>query len=120
MKKILVVDDEPDFLKITAICLKKEGYDVLVALDGKQALDMVKKMKPDLVLLDVQIPDANGYEVFDKMQAHAPLAKIPVIFISGDANVERIGTSQNGKGVGHLLKPFDAKTLVKKVKEYLS
>ncbi|HKZ40035.1 MAG TPA: response regulator [Candidatus Hodarchaeales archaeon] len=81
-KKILVIDDEPDILKVTSIRLKTLGYDVLTALDGRQALHTIRSENPDLVLLDLVMPFMSGAEVCEQIKNDKALKHIPVIFFT--------------------------------------
>jgi two-component system alkaline phosphatase synthesis response regulator PhoP len=83
MKKILMVDDDRDFCEATAIFLESKGYQVTVAYDGKEGLEKIKATLPDLVILDVMMPEMNGYDVCVVMKADPDLKKIPVILLTG-------------------------------------
>ena len=79
-KKILVVDDEPDILSVIAFRLKKSGYEIVTAGDGKETLDLMQNWKPDLILLDIQLPVMDGYEVCRRIKADEELKHIPIVF----------------------------------------
>lgn len=79
---ILVVDDTPENLMLIAKCLRNEGYEVRPVTSGKLALAVAEKYPPDLVLLDISMPEMDGYEVCEKLKANDSLKDIPVIFIS--------------------------------------
>ena len=81
-KKILVVDDEPDILKIVIFRLEKIGYEVDQAADGEEALGLIKDKKPDVVLLDIMMPKLNGLDVLAQMKKDAEMKKIPVIILT--------------------------------------
>ena len=70
-QRILVVDDEPAILELVSFNLKKDGYEVVTAADGKSALEMFMKEKPDLVVLDLMIPEPDGYEVCKRIRAQS-------------------------------------------------
>jgi two-component system alkaline phosphatase synthesis response regulator PhoP len=115
---LLLVDDEPDILTITIFRLKKFGYNVITARDGLSALEMMKEHMPDLVLLDVGIPNLNGYEVCRKMRTDQVLENIPVIIYTAEA--EQVAEKSKECGANdYLLKPFEAVVLVEKVKKYI-
>lgn len=82
-KKILVVDDDPDFCEATETLLSAKGYDVVCAGDGKEAFELAKKEKPDLILLDVMMPQSDGFDIARQLKQEATTAKIPVIIITG-------------------------------------
>mgnify|MGYP000843929151 CR=1 FL=1 len=119
-KKILVVDDEPDFLMMASLRLKKSGYDVVTATDGEKALNKLKETAPDLVLLDVKMPKLNGYEVFERMQKDQGLSKIPVIFSSADTSVDLETKTTSLKAAGYLKKPFDGPTMLDMIMKHLT
>jgi len=79
IKKILIVDDEPDILKTMKFRLKKEGFDVTTAEKGEDALKAVSAHRPDLVLLDVMLPDINGFDICTKIKSEFPSIKV-IIF----------------------------------------
>ena len=87
--KILVVDDEPDLIKLTVYRLKKAGYEVTTAVDGCQAVELVGEINPDLVLLDLNLPGIKGSEVCRQIKANDETKNIPVILFSasGDSSV---------------------------------
>jgi CheY-like chemotaxis protein len=82
-KKILVVDDEPDVLTFLAALLKDAGYEVLTASDGTQALEVARQEKPDLISLDLAMPNNTGTEFYRKMQKDKQISETPVIIVSG-------------------------------------
>ena len=82
-KKILVVDDEPDVLTFLSALLKDAGYEVLTAEDGTQALQVARQEKPDLISLDLAMPNNTGTEFYRKMQKDKQISETPVIIVSG-------------------------------------
>jgi CheY-like chemotaxis protein len=120
-KKILVIDDEPDILKVTSIRLKKLGYNVLTAVNGKQGLDTIRREKPDLVLLDLVMPSMNGAEVCEQIKNDKVLKHIPIILFtaSGSAAV----TDEKIKKFGaddYIIKPFEPEEFRGKVENILA
>ena len=118
IKKILVVDDEPDVLKILLLRLKITGYEVIGAKDGREALDLAHQIIPDLVVLDYHLPDMNGDVVARTLKEDKNLKHIPIILIS--ATVAPI--AQRGKECGAnwcISKPFEPKELLDAVKKML-
>ncbi|MDD5216651.1 MAG: response regulator [Candidatus Omnitrophica bacterium] len=117
--RILIVDDEPDVVKLTTLRLERSGYDISIATDGDMAVLVAKQVVPDLILLDIRLPKLNGYEVFRRIREDPQLAKIPIIFATADdsgevpENVQRLGAE------GYLIKPFETAVLVKKIKQFL-
>ena len=82
VEKILVVDDEPEALKLFGYSLHRQGYEVVVAQDGKEALDVMEKQSPDLVILDVMMPAMDGYEVCRRIRANPTTKNIPIIMLT--------------------------------------
>lgn len=119
-KKILIVDDEADLLEISVMKLEEEGYEVVTESEGARVLETLKKTKPDLLILDLHLPKMSGYDIFNRMQTNASLAKIPVIFTSADANIGRIETSSQEHIVGQIQKPWDGPTMAREIKKLLS
>jgi CheY-like chemotaxis protein len=110
-KKILVVDDEPDLLKVTLLRLKKTGYEVYSGTDGREVLDIARRVMPDLIILDVYLPVLNGDEVAKILKKDDELKHIPIILIS--ATTGTLGERAEKSGaVAYLTKPFDPEDLV--------
>ncbi|MEZ4524850.1 MAG: response regulator [Desulfobacterales bacterium] len=85
-KRILVVDDEPDFAAIVQKNLKKEGFDVEVAYDGVQAIEKVKANPPDAIVLDVMMPEKDGYEVCRELKSSDAYRNIPIVMLTAVAD----------------------------------
>ena len=104
--RILVVDDVPDNIRVLSRMLTDDGYDISVASNGRQALKLAVTCSPDLILLDVMMPDMDGYEVCKLLKAEPRLCSIPVIFITALTDVE---DETHGLGLGavdYISKPF--------------
>ncbi|MCR4403899.1 MAG: response regulator [Candidatus Acetothermia bacterium] len=80
--KILVIDDDPDFVEATRVVLESGGYQVLAAYDGKAGLAKVRADRPDLVILDIIMPEEDGFKVCEALKADPELSKIPVIVLT--------------------------------------
>ena len=80
--KILLVDDDPDFVEATKIVLQSAPYDVAVAYDGDEALRKVREVNPDLIILDIIMPEQHGFKVCEALKSDPELAKIPVIMLT--------------------------------------
>ena len=85
---ILVVDDDPDILQTLALCLSTEGYRILVASNGREALDVVEKERPSVILLDLMMPVLNGFDVLNALQARSDWKAIPVVVVSANRGYE--------------------------------
>ncbi len=118
-KKILIVDDEIDILKVVTFRLKKAGYEVLTAVNGKEALDSIRDKRPDLILLDLRLPIMDGYEVCRQVKTDETLKNIPIIFLTA-SQAERIKEKVKGYDAeDYLIKPFEPEELLEKVKKFI-
>lgn len=95
-KKIMIVDDKPDILKLAMIRLKLSGYEILKAIDSEEALEMLEKTRPDLILLDLLLPHMQGDELCKNLKADAKTKNIPIILFTAStvrvpAKVREIG-----------------------------
>ena len=114
--KILIVDDEPSITEFVEYNLKKEGYDVTVAHDGASALERFAEGGFSLVVLDIMMPDINGYEVCKRMRASS---NVPVLFLSArDTEIDKVVGLEIG-GDDYLTKPFGVRELTARVKALL-
>jgi two-component system, OmpR family, alkaline phosphatase synthesis response regulator PhoP len=119
MKKILIVDDEPNIVMALEYTFKKNNYEVYIARDGQEALDIVKTNFPDIVILDIMMPLVDGYDTIEKIKNDANLKHTKVIFLS--AKNKQIDI-QKGIALGadaYLTKPFSIKKVVDTVFELL-
>lgn len=119
-KKILIVDDEPDILRLTSLRLRKLGYDVLTAADGKEALDAIRNGNPDLVLLDLLIPFMNGAEVCEQIKNDKTLKHIPIILFTAHSDTMTIEKAKILGADDYITKPFDPDELIAKVDKALT
>lgn len=117
-KNILVVDDEPDILKVLLLRLEKSGYGVMCGRDSREALDMARQMIPDLIILDIYLPDMNGDDLARVMKSDDKLKHIPIILIS--ATTVSIAEKAKGCGAeGYLGKPFEPEELLDLIEKVL-
>ena len=117
-QKILIIDDEPDVLKILSLRLEKNGYEVMCGRDGLEALDLARQMTPDLIILDVYLPDMNGDEIAKIMKKDKKLKDVPIILISATATSVAQRAKECG-AEGSIAKPFEREELINKVKKLL-
>ena len=116
---ILVVDDTPANLQLLTEILKKRGYRVRLVPSGKLALQAAQKEQPDLILLDINMPEMNGYEVCERLKADAALQEIPVLFISAlDETLDKLKAFAVG-GVDYVTKPFQLEEVEARVQTHL-
>ncbi|HNX82316.1 MAG TPA: response regulator [Candidatus Omnitrophota bacterium] len=116
--KILVVDDEPDFLDVIKIRLESCKYEVLTAHDGKQALEVFKTAKPDAILLDIMMPDMDGLQVLKKIREVNK--DVPVFMVTAFSNDERFGLAQKLNASGFIVKTGDLKKEVENITSVLT
>lgn len=119
MSKILIVDDNPQNVKVLSAALSEKGYTLMAAPNGERALQIAERALPDLILLDINMPGINGYETCTRLKAKEDTAAIPVIFLSAlddvDSKVEgfRVG------GVDYVTKPFNKEEVLIRVQTHL-
>ena len=117
---ILVVDDTPDNLRLLGAILTDQGYRVRKALNGQTALKTVQKVPPDLILLDINMPGMNGYEVCQELKADEKTKEIPVIFISAlDDVLDKVKAFKVG-GVDYITKPFQGEEVIARIDNQLT
>lgn len=116
---ILVVDDTPANLDLLTSILKSDGYKVRPVTNGISALQAAKSEAPDLILLDILMPDMNGYEVCQRLDEDAILKNIPVLFITALTEIEDKVTAFNCGGVDYITKPYRAEEVLARVKTHL-
>jgi len=116
-KKILVVDDDPYILLSLEFLMKKNGFDVMVARNGTEALELADKQLPDIVLLDIMMPDVDGYAICKHIKSSKKLKEAKVVFMSARSKEADI---QKGYDLGaslYVTKPFSTRQLLKQVQE---
>lgn len=118
MKKILVVDDSPVTLRGIKAMLDKD-YQITVATSGEQALQSLKKRRPDLILLDYEMPGLDGRETLEKIREDEEISDIPVIFLTGVADKEHIAAVLKLNPAGYFLKPAEKERLIGAIEEVL-
>lgn len=119
MKKILIVDDEPNIVMSLEYTFKKKGFEVYIARDGSEALEILENKIPDVILLDVMMPKVDGYQTIKLIKENKSLEHVKVIFLSAKSKSSDI---EKGLSLGadkYLLKPFSVKKLVSEVNELL-
>ncbi|WOD08449.1 response regulator transcription factor [Marinomonas sp. GJ51-6] len=117
---VLVVDDSPDALSLIHDTLETANMDVLVALEGRQALTIAKRIRPDIILLDAIMPNMDGFETCRELKADPSLASIPVIFMTGLSETDDIVRGLEAGGVDYLTKPIQPNELIARMRVHLS
>ena len=117
---ILIVDDKPANLRILSTMLVKAGYKVRAVTSGNMALTAAKTMPPDIILLDIKMPDLDGYEVCQQLKKFPETAEIPVIFLSALQEVEDKVKAFEAGGVDYIIKPFQFEEVLARVSTHLA
>jgi pilus assembly protein CpaE len=119
-EKILVVDDDIETLRLVGLMLQRQGYQIVAASNGQQALQMAKMEKPDLVLLDVMMPDMDGYEVTRQLRLDAVTSSVPIIMFTAKSQVDDKVTGFEAGADDYLTKPTQPRELFAHVKAVLA
>jgi|PlaIllAssembly_1097288.scaffolds.fasta_scaffold891668_1 DNA-binding response OmpR family regulator len=119
-KKILLIDDDLKIIKLVESRLKANGYDVISAKDGKSGIEKAKRESPDLILLDIMMPEIDGYQVIERLKKEEDTKSIPVVMLTAKRDLEDIDKSMNVFGaVGFISKPFSPAELLQQIKNAL-
>ena len=120
-KTILCVEDEPEMIDLIRLILSRKGYSVKGASGGVEGIRLIKELHPDLVLLDLMMPDMDGWEVYQQMKADAALRDIPVIVVTAKAqNIDKVLGLHIAKVDDYIAKPFSPKELIDSVDRIFS
>lgn len=118
-EKILLVDDVPANLTVLTAALEPEGYEIFAAPNGTTALKVAARAKPDLILLDIMMPELDGFETCRRLQQNETTRDIPVIFITARNEMESVVAGFRAGGVDYVVKPFQAEEVLSRVKTHL-
>jgi adenylate cyclase len=118
--RILVVDDTPANIQTLAAVLKQQGYPISVATNGKQALDVLARVRPDLILLDVMMPEMDGFETCRQIKASEAWREIPIIFLTAKTDKADIVRGLEMGAVDYVAKPFNTHELLARVNTHLT
>ncbi len=119
-RKILAVDDEKNIVRLVQVNLERQGYEVVTANDGKEALEKVESERPDLVVLDVMMPYMDGFEVLQNLRRNSATRDIPVIMLTAKAQDADVFKGWQSGVDCYLTKPFNPIELVSFVKRIFS
>ena len=119
IKEILIVDDKVENIKLLDSFLEKEGYKLRNALDGTTALLSIEAKHPDLIILDINMPKMNGFEVCKKLKSNKETASIPIMFISALNDLDSKITAFNLGGIDYIIKPFASEEVLARVRTHL-
>ena len=117
--KILIADDEPNIVISLEYLMKREGYEVLVARDGTQALEAILRERPSLVLLDVMMPGKTGFDVCQEVRATPGVKDTPILMLTAKGRDTDIAKGLAMGATAYLAKPFSTKEIAAKVRELL-
>lgn len=120
MKHILIVDDEPNIVMTLEYFLSSKGYKVSIGRDGTEALEALERERFDLVLLDITMPDVNGYEICERIKNHPEWKETIVVFLSAKSKQSDI---EKGMALGaedYIVKPFSTKQLSSRIAQLLN
>jgi len=118
-KTILLIDDDPDIVAVTANLLKKARYDVATAATGQEGLDAAAKVKPDLILLDLGLPDIDGSEVCRRLRADQGSKAIPIIIFTARYSAEVADQKHALPVEDYIIKPYEPRDMLAKIKKYI-
>ena len=118
-KRVLIADDEPNIVTSLEFLMSKSGYDVKVARNGEEALALVESFRPDLVLLDIMMPQRSGYEVCQRMRSRADWRHIKIVMLSAKGREAEVSKGLSLGADAYVTKPFSNRELIAQVGELL-
>ncbi len=116
---ILIVDDEPLALDLSSTALQRKGFNTAVARSGEEGWSMINKLHPDMVLLDIMMPDIDGFEVFERMRDHPATQMTPVMFVTARDDLDHRMKGLELGAVDYITKPYNVNELVARVRSTL-
>ena len=119
MKKILIVDDEPNIVMSLEYTFKRQNFEVFIARDGMEALEILKNQLPDVIILDIMMPLVDGFETLQKIKSNEQLSHCKVMFLSAKNKESDIEKGLSLGADAYLTKPFSIKKVVDQVNELL-
>lgn len=118
-KKILIVEDEESLLKLESILLTSKGYEVQGVGDGRAALDAISRSKPDLVLLDIMLPEIDGFEVCRRIKEDDETRHIPVIMLTAKKSREDMARGEQVGADWYITKPFKSAMVIETIQRFI-
>lgn len=118
-KKILIVEDEESLLKLESILLTSKGYEVHGVGDGQAALDAVTRIKPDLVLLDIMLPEIDGFEVCRRIKSNNDTRHIPVVMLTAKKSREDMARGEQVGADWYITKPFKSAMVIETIQRFV-
>lgn len=120
MTRVLIADDEPNIVLSLSFMLKREGYEVLTAPDGPQALATIRAERPQLVLLDGAMPGMSGFEVCEEVRADPAISDTPILMLTAKSREADIARGMGAGAGGYVIKPFSTRELIDRIREMLA
>jgi DNA-binding response OmpR family regulator len=119
-RTVVCIEDEPEMIDLVKLILGRKGFELVGAVGGREGLETVRKLKPDLVLLDLMMPDMDGWEVYQQMKADDELKNIPVIVVTAKAqSIDKVLGLHIAKVDDYVTKPFGPQELLQSVNKVL-
>jgi DNA-binding response OmpR family regulator len=120
-KRVVCIEDEPAMIDLIRLILTRKGYEVFGAMGGREGLEAIQNHKPDIVLLDLMMPDMDGWEVYQKMKANEATKNIPVIVVTAKAqSIDKVLGLHIAKVDDYITKPFGPQELVDSIEKVLT
>lgn len=117
-RRLVYIEDEPEMIDLVRLILNRRGFEIIGANGGREGLDLVKKMIPDLVLLDLMMPDMDGWDVYQQMKADETTQNIPVIVVTAKAqSIDKVLGLHIAKVDDYISKPFSPQELIDSVEK---
>lgn len=119
-KKVVCVEDEPEMIDLVKLILSRRGFEVIGAMGGREGLEAIKRERPDLVLLDLMMPDMDGWEVYQQMKSSDVMKAIPVIVVTAKAqSIDKVLGLHIAKVDDYITKPFGPQELLDSVEKVI-
>ncbi|MDJ0757630.1 MAG: response regulator [Ardenticatenaceae bacterium] len=120
MKKIVCIEDEPEMIELVKLILGRHNFEVHGALGGQEGLDKISQVEPDLVLLDLMMPEMDGWQVFQTMRVDPEMSHIPVIVVTAKAqSIDKVLGLHIAKVNDYITKPFGPQELLESIRKVL-
>jgi DNA-binding response OmpR family regulator len=120
-KRVLCIEDEQEMIDLIKLILERRGFEVLGAVGGKEGLEVIRREKPDLILLDLMMPEVDGWEVYRQMKADEQVKDIPVIVVTAKAqSIDKVLGLHIAKVDDYVTKPFGPQELLKSINKVLA
>lgn len=121
IRRVVCIEDEPEMIDLVKLILSRKGYQVTGAMGGREGLEAISREKPDIVLLDLMMPDMDGWEVYQKMKSSDETKGIPVIVVTAKAqSIDKVLGLHIAKVDDYLTKPFGPQDLLESVEKVLT